>query len=71
MATSTLKMKFGTASGTKTWSFPQSKSTLSSATVRTLAERMIANGSIYKYPPLELQSAVIEVTTENIIDITQ
>lgn len=68
MATS-LRLKFGTASGEKTFNFPNAKQSPSSAAVKNLVQKMIENGSIYQYPPLELHSAVIVVTTETAIDV--
>lgn len=65
MATSgvTLQMKFGTASGTKTWNLKYAKADLTGAQVSSLMDTMITNGSIYQYPPLTKDSAALVVTT--------
>lgn len=57
-----LQLKFGTMSGVKTWSFSNAKSGLTADAVQEAANVMIANGSIYKYPPLTLDSAKIVKT---------
>lgn len=63
MATS-LKLKFGTMSGEKTWTFNNIDPNAAVADVKTLVQTMIANGSIYKYPPLTASSATLVTTTE-------
>lgn len=70
MATNTkLQIKFGTADGVKTWSFSEAKISPSASAVKALAAAIIANGSIYQYTPLELRSASVVITTENVIDV--
>lgn len=69
MAT-TLRLKFGTMSGVKTWSFNNADTDVTSAQVKALADAMIANGDIYKYPPMTKESAEIVVTTTTPIDIS-
>ena len=69
MASVKLKLKMGTIDGEKTFSFPNAKMSPTKAQVKTLAQALITNGSIYKYVPLEARQAWIEVTTENYYDL--
>lgn len=64
-----LQLKFGTGSGEKTWSFSCAKQSPPAASVKALMNTMITNGSIYKFPPLEMHSATIVTTTENSISL--
>lgn len=70
MSTATLKMKFGTMYGEKTWSFKLAKTTGIASAVKNLANVMIENGSIYQYPPLTKVSAVVQIVSENAIDLS-
>lgn len=65
MATSSLKlkMKFSTLSGVKTWSFGNINPQVESRHINQIANAMVENGSIYKYPPLELNEAYLEEVT--------
>lgn len=64
-----LQLKFGTVDGVKTWSFAESKTSPSVQSVKNLVNTIIANGSIYKYVPLEIRSASTIITTENVYDL--
>lgn len=64
-----LQLKFGTASGVKTWTFNYAKADASTASIRTLADTMIANGSIYKNPPLTKESAELITTKVEQIEL--
>lgn len=58
-----LKLVFDTMGGQKTWTFKNIKSEASTADVKNLMDVMIANGSVYKYPPLAKVSAIQQITT--------
>lgn len=64
-----LQLKFGTADGVKTWSFSNAKINPSSSNVKTLVNTILANGSIYRYQPLEVRTASVVVTNETFIDL--
>lgn len=64
-----LKLKFGTAVGPKTWTFNYAKTNVSTGVIKDLADTMIANGSIFKTPPLSKVSAELEQTTSTVINI--
>lgn len=65
-----LELKFQTTYGEKTFRFTRVKNNATSANVKNLVNTMIANGSIYAYPPLVAISAKIIVTSENAIDLS-
>lgn len=69
-----LQLKFGTTYGTKTWTFSNLSSSVtpsgSKAAIKTLMQTMITNGSIYKYPPLTLDSANVIETTTGSVDLS-
>lgn len=67
---STLKMKFGTMAGNKTFSVRYSKNNPTAQQVKTVMETMITNGSIYKYPPLTIDSATVETKTTSSLDVS-
>lgn len=67
---STLKIKMGTLSGTKTFSFKYAKNGVTSAQVKALAQALITNGSVYKYPPQVLDSATLEKVETDTIDVS-
>lgn len=64
-----LQLKFGTTSGTKTWTFNYAKSGATVEQIQALANTMIENGSIYQYPPLTKESAEIITTSVTRIEI--
>lgn len=68
--TTKLVLKLGTTAGTKTWSFNYAKSNATTQNIKALADAMIANGSIYRYPPLTKESAQLVVATTTDIDIS-
>lgn len=65
-----LEMKFGTLTGTKTFSVKNIKEGAAAADVKTLMQAMITNGSIYTYPPLTAESATIIETVETDVDLS-
>ena len=64
-----LQIRCGTSSGEKTWTFNYAKSNATTANIRALAQALVENGSIYKYPPLVANSAKLIVTSETSIDL--
>lgn len=70
MSTSTLILKFGTMSGEKKWSFSGADPEVPVATVKTLMNTMITNGSIYKYPPLTIVGATLRTVNEADYDLS-
>lgn len=70
MANSTkLVLKFGTASGVKTWTYNYAKSNATTVNIRALMDGMITNGSVYQYPPLTKESAEIVTTSTTPVDV--
>ena len=70
MASSKLVLRFGTLSGEKTWTFSEAKdSGITVAQVKNLMDVMIANGSIYQYPPLSKLSAKLVRTSEDVYNL--
>lgn len=67
--TTVLKMRMGTLSGVKTFTFKYAKSSVTAEQVRTLAQALITNGSIYVNPPQVLQSAIVEQTDTTQIEV--
>lgn len=65
-----LQLQFETMSGTKTWTFSNAKSNATTANVRTLAQTMITNGTLFQYQPIRVSSAKIVTTTENVLDVS-
>lgn len=65
-----LQLVFGTASGQKTFSYNYANASASTASVKLLMSTMIANGSVYKYPPLTAVSAKFQITTESEVDLS-
>lgn len=71
MATGTvLKLQFDTMSGSKTWSFKYAKPNAGLQTVKTLAQTMITNGSIYETPPVVCRDIREVTTNETVYDIS-
>lgn len=66
----TLKIRMGTLSGTKTFSFKYAKSGLTSTAVKALAQALITNGSVYKYPPQVIDSATLEQVETTTFDLS-
>lgn len=65
-----LQLQFETMSGVKTWSFNYAKASPTLANVKALMQAMIANGEIYKTPPLVAYSAKTVTTSENEFDLS-
>ena len=65
-----MQLKFGTMSGDKTWSFNYAKDSPDPENVKAAMETMIANGSIYKYPPLTIDSAKVIATSTTTLDVS-
>lgn len=69
MATATLKFTVGTLSGTKTMNFRLAKTNVSQAAVKSFAETLVENGSIYRYPPMTVEKAVLQIVSETTFDL--
>lgn len=65
-----LVLRFGTASGEKNFIYNYGNAGAASSDIKALGAAMIANGSIFRYPPLTFLSAVAQVTTETEFDIS-
>lgn len=71
MASSTkIVFRFGTTSGEKNFTYNYGNDEVSGATVKATMNTMIANGSIFRYPPLTIISAKTVITTESDIDVS-
>lgn len=58
-----LKLQFGTLSGTKTFTYNYANTSTDEEDMHALIRAMIANGSIFKDPPLVAKAAWIERKT--------
>lgn len=65
----TLKMKMGTLSGVKTFSFKHADPDVSTANIKALGNALIANGAIYKYPPQTIDSVSVETVNTQEIEL--
>lgn len=65
-----LILRFGTTSGEKNFTYNYGDDDASPADVKNAMNTMIANGSIYKYPPLTIISAKSRITTEVDFDLS-
>lgn len=65
----TLKMKMGTLSGVKTFSFKYADPDVSTANIKALGNALIANGAIYKYPPQTIDSVSVETVNTQEIEL--
>lgn len=65
----TLKMKFDTMRGSRTWTIKNFKPSATSQQVKTLGQAMIDNGSVYETVPVTLVSATKIVTEESEYDL--
>lgn len=65
--TYSLKLKMGTLSGSKTFTFKYANPDVTSQQVQVLAQALIANGSVYKYPPQVLETATLEEVAKTTI----
>lgn len=68
-AGSKLILRFGTTSGEKNFTYNYGNSQAPAMDVKAAMQAMIANGSIFKYPPLTAISAKVEVTTSTEFNI--
>lgn len=64
-----LEFRDATATSRK-WSFGNADQDVTRTNVKALMDAMIANGSIYKYPPVSKVSAQIVKTTTDEIDVS-
>ena len=69
-AGTSLKMKFDTMSGSKTWSFSYANAGATAANIKALGAAMIANGSILTNVPVRLTEAKTVTTSEHVYDIS-
>lgn len=65
-----LIFRFGTASGEKNFTFNYGDDSAATSDIKEAMQTMIANGSIYKYPPLTAVSAKAQITTETEWDLS-
>lgn len=65
-----LKLKFGTLSGDKTFTYNYADDAADVADVQALMQAMITNGAIFKYPPLVASEAWIEQKTITPYDVS-
>lgn len=65
-----LKMKFDTMRGSKTWTYKYAKASATAEQVKTAAQAMIDNGSVYEAVPIKLVSAIQVVTEETAYDLS-
>lgn len=65
MATAySIKLKMGTMNGVKTWTYKYANPNVTQDRINSLMDTMIANGAIFKYPPLTKESAKLVATEE-------
>lgn len=62
---STIIFTFSTSDGEKKMSFKYANPEVTSATIRTTAAAIIANGSIFEFPPTEVTKAILRTVTED------
>lgn len=65
----TLKMKFDTMSGSRTWSFKNADASATLEQIKTLGSTMISNASLFEYQPVKLTEARIVTVTESTYDL--
>lgn len=59
-----LILRFGTTSGEKNFTYNYGNEEADASDVNALMDAMIANGAIFRYPPLTKISAKAQITTE-------
>lgn len=64
-----IKLTFDTMRGSKTWTYNHAKPSATAEQVRTAAQAMIDNGSVYEYVPVRLTKALKVVTEESAYEI--
>lgn len=69
-ASSKLILRFGTTSGEKNFTYNYGDASTSASDVKTAMNTMIENNSIFKYPPLTIISAKVQVTSETEFDLS-
>lgn len=69
-AGTSLKLKFDTMSGSKTWTYKYANPSATSQQVKALGQAMIDNGSIYQNVPMKLVSAIQVITEETEYDLS-
>lgn len=69
-ATTKLILRFGTLSGEKNFTYNYGNADAPDSDVKAAMQAMITNGSIFKYPPLSMISAKVQVTTESEFDLS-
>lgn len=65
----TLKLKFDTMSGSRTWSFKNAKASATAEQVKNLGNVMVAAGDFFSSQPVRLVEAKIVTTTESAYDL--
>lgn len=65
----TLKLKFDTMSGSRTWSFKYAKASATTEQVKNLGNVMVQNGEFFSSQPVRLVDARIVTTTESAYDL--
>lgn len=65
----TLKMKFDTMSGSRTWSFKNAKAAATVQQVKNLGAAMVTAGDFFSAQPVRLVDARIVTTTESAYDL--
>ncbi len=65
-----LKMKFDTMSGSRTWTYKEANPSVTTAQVKALGQAMIDNGSIYQHVPMKLVSAIQVTVAESAYDLS-
>lgn len=69
MSVSKLVLTFSTAEGKKNWTYNYANPQASTVNVKALMSGMIANGSIFAYPPLMSSAAKMVTTSESDYDL--
>lgn len=69
-ASSKLILRFGTTSGEKNFSYNYGNAEATSLSIKNAMQAFIDNGSIFKYPPLTMISAKVQLTTETEFDLS-
>lgn len=69
-ASSKLILRFGTTSGEKNFSYNYGNAEATSVSIKNAMQAFIDNGSIFKYPPLTMISAKVQLTTETEFDLS-
>lgn len=65
-----LQMVFTTSEGDSQMSYNYVKPNISGATVQTVANAIITNGSIFAKVPTAIKSAKLVTTTETLVDLS-